>query len=380
MFGRMVANMRDLLARLYQTKMILFSLTMTVAGVLLIVLAQQVGAWDIPGWVKLVPYGEIGGILIGASLLSIWLDRLFRREQEATDDLRLRKVLKDQAPVMRDAVLDAFAANDEDLTRVATPETLDRLVQNSLALRLDDQQFAAEIFTDIRDQAINAVERWHDLTLHINLTPLPATKTRPAYFTVTVRTEYTTTPHHQQRRFICLSDRREYNELSKTHGDTTAWYLKPRGDFDAGHRQSFELLQFSVDGQQRTIRRTSRSHSQTYTSTVGTDIVKAAKPVTISYTYRTITPQHGHLLFFDIEKPTRDLNITLDYTGTDIATISAIDLVPSVRPTRTEHSPPQIPTKTIRLEIDGWTFPRSGIAFIWVLESESSPSGEKVNR
>ena len=38
---------------------------------------------------------------------------------------------------MRDAVLEAFAANHDDLARIATPHMLDHVITNSLALRLD---------------------------------------------------------------------------------------------------------------------------------------------------------------------------------------------------------------------------------------------------
>jgi len=61
---------------------------------------------------------------------------------------------------MRDAVIRGFAFDDEDLARVASSETLDDIIQNSLALRLGDKTFAEEVYQDIRDQAIRASERW----------------------------------------------------------------------------------------------------------------------------------------------------------------------------------------------------------------------------
>src|ERR1700722_19546035 len=154
--------MFDILARLYRTKMVLTCVLLTVSGALLLVLGHELDLGHGWSWLQPVPWSEFGGIFVGAGVLSIWVDHFFSREQDAMDEQRLRRLLHEQAPAMRDAVLEAFAANDEDLARVATPGTLDQIITNSLALRLHDRQFASEIYNDIRDQAVSATERWHD--------------------------------------------------------------------------------------------------------------------------------------------------------------------------------------------------------------------------
>lgn len=60
---------------------------------------------------------------------------------------------------MRDAVIEEFTIHPEDLKRVANPELLDRLASNVMALCLGDEQFAHEIYRDVRDQKICAAER-----------------------------------------------------------------------------------------------------------------------------------------------------------------------------------------------------------------------------
>ncbi len=80
--------------------------------------------------------------------------------------------------------------------------------------------------------------------------------------------------------------------------------------------------------------------------------------------------RRGHLLFFDIEQPTRDLRIDFDSNGCDIASVSTRDLIPSVRPTRIELPPTSLPPGIVRVDLDGWIFPRSGVAFAWTLNSE----------
>jgi len=362
--------MHNVLDRLYRTKMILSCLLLVIGGIGLLVVSRAIDQHAGPAWLRALPVGELGGILVGAGVLSVWLDHFFQREQQEIDEFRLRRLLHEQAPAMRDAVLEAFAANNEDLERVATPETLDRIITNSLALRLHDPQFAAEIYTDIRDQAVGPSERWHDASLSIDLSPTE--KADDTYFAVTVRWEYTTIPIHPQRRFVSLSDREEYAELASERGATSAWYLKPGGGIDASSPRAFELLRFAVDGEERHIRRAQRKNGQIYTASVGDEHIRAGKPVTVTYTYRTVTRQDGHLLFFDIEQPTRDLHVDFDYSDCGITSISALDLVPSVRRTRIERTPKSLHQSSVRVDLDGWVFPRSGVAFVWTLQRETN--------
>jgi hypothetical protein len=208
--------MHDLLSRLQRVKLVLTCLLLVTSGIVLMTIDRQIDHWQVWSWVRFLPWGEIGGLLLGAGILGVWIDHYFSREKDASDELRLRRILQGQAPAMRDAVLEAFAANHEDLARVATPEMLDQIIANSLALRLHDVQFASEIYADVRDQAVAATERWHDATVSIDLAPL--TRGTKKLFSVTVRWEYTTIPTHAERRFACVSDRDEFLELAHERG------------------------------------------------------------------------------------------------------------------------------------------------------------------
>lgn len=370
--------MQDVFGRLHRTKMILSCLVLVALGITLLAVQRLLD--DVTGWLRLLPLGEVGGIVVVGGLLSIPVDAYLRNVRSTVDRLNLSRLLDEHTPAFVDATIRSFAAKREDLKRVATPEFLDQLISNSLALRLGDEQFASEIYTDIRDQAIQASERWHDASLSIDLKPLPMGRGAPTgstpssttgpFFLVTVRWEYTTVPQHAQRRFACVSDRDEYAELAAERGATSAWFMQPGSGIEANHPDAFQLLRFTVDGEDRPIRRSERKTSQTYTASLGADVVKAGEPVTITYTYQLRMARTGHLLFFDIEQPTRDLRVDFGYADCAIASVSVLDLVPSVRPTRIERPPEGAATDTIRVNLDGWIFPRSGVAFVWTLEGE----------
>ena len=203
--------------RLRRLKAALLAVSLTLAGVLLMMLNAwlaplRLGDW---AWLQALPLGELGGTLFGAGLLSTFFEYTFRRDQEAHTLARFRQIIREEAPAMRDAVVEGFAIHPEDLKRVATPELLDDIAANVMALRLGDEQFAREIYRDIRDQAIRAAERWYDVAVRVRLsTAVERSTAGTPLLDVTVEWEYTTVPSSATRRFACVSDQDEYNSYS----------------------------------------------------------------------------------------------------------------------------------------------------------------------
>lgn len=340
-------------------------------GVTLLTLARAIA--DAPDWEWLAfwPLGELGGILVGAGLLGVVWDYFDGKDREARDTERLRRVLSDAAPDLRDAVVEGFALKPDDLQRVATPELLDNIAANALGLRLGDADFAREIYADIRDQAVRAPERWYDVDVRIRLSSIDERSASGApRFDVTVQWDYTVTPSHAVQRFACVSDKEEYHELISDIPSTTAWFMTPRPGFDASSKEAFELVEYTVNGERRTIRRSARKTGQTYSVNIDDDVVREGKPMQISYVYKTITPQNGHLLYFDIEQPTRNIKIEFDYSAVDVAHVSVLDLIASSKRSRVLRLPESVAGKSITVDFDGWVFPRTGFAFVWTLGSE----------
>ena len=150
--------------RLRRAKAALLAVSLTLAGVLILMgnawLGQiNLGAW---AWIKAVPLGELGGALLSAGLIGSILDYSARRDQERAVTAQFRQVISEQAPALRDAVIKGFRFDTADLRRIATPQLLDELAENSLGLRFGDADFGREVYRDIRHQAISAEERWYD--------------------------------------------------------------------------------------------------------------------------------------------------------------------------------------------------------------------------
>ena len=172
-------------------------------------------------------------------------------------------------------------------------------------------------------------------------------------------------PHYPVRRFTCLSDLDEFRELAQDTAAQSAWYLRPQAGIDAAARETFELLDFTVDGESRPIRRSAKTGSQTYSVSMGQEAIEAGKPVAVAYTYRTLLPASGHRLLLRVDQPTKGLSIELDYSDTELADVQIMDFISSSEKVRITRSPNEVPGRTIGLEFDGWAFPRSGVVFVW---------------
>ena len=362
-------------SRIYRLKTTLGSLVVAIAGVTILLLATYVDQHVTDGLFHALPLRELGTSLLIAGIFGIGWDYYQSHDREVRDDARLRRLLKETAPDFRDAVVQGFSVESDDLKRVATPELLDGIATNALALRLGDRQFAEEIYADVRDQAIRAPERWYDVDVSIRLSSMDERGTSGApRFSVTIQWEYTVTPTHPVQRFACVSDRDEFHELVSDVPATSTWFMTPRPGFDATKREAFELLEFSVNGEPRTIRRTVHKSGQIYSATIGDDLVKEALPVRVRHIYKTITPKSGHRLFVEVSQPTRGLSLEFDYSNTEISHLSVSDLVTSSHKTQISRMPEQVNARVLSVDLPGWLLPKAGFTYVWTLADEEPPA------
>jgi hypothetical protein len=195
--------------RLRKFKAGFLAVALTLAGVLLIALNGwlariNLGDW---AWVHQVPLGELGGVLFGAGLLSTLFEYTFRKDQEESTAEQFRQIIREQAPAMRDAVVEGFAIHPEDLKRVANPDLLDDIASNVMALRLGDDEFAWELYAEVRDQAIVAAERWHDVEVKLRLsTAVERSTAGTPLFDLLVEWSYTTVPAQGWRPFSGVNE------------------------------------------------------------------------------------------------------------------------------------------------------------------------------
>lgn len=89
--------------RLRRLKAALLAVSLTLTGILLIMLngwltGLNLGEW---AWLHALPLGELGGTLFGAGLLGTLFEYSFRRDQEESVKRQFRQIIHDEAPAMR---------------------------------------------------------------------------------------------------------------------------------------------------------------------------------------------------------------------------------------------------------------------------------------
>ncbi len=363
---------------IYRLTLGAFILVLIVLGLLCANLAKSLESSGDSWGTAITLLNTLSDVLIVSGAIGIALELFTGRAKEEADTERLRALLKESAPEFRDAVVQGFAVQSDDLARVASPELLDGIAKNVLALRLGDRQFAEEIYEDVRDQAIRAPERWYDVDVSVRVSPAGERNASGVpLFEVLIDWEYTVTPSHPLRRFACTSDPDLFHEYVTDVPATLPWLMTPRPGMDARKKDSFELLAFSVDGEQRPIRRTERKDGQVYTVDLGTEVLHQAEPVRIKHLYRTVTAQSTHRLFIEIAQPARNVSLELDYSDTNISRMTVTDLVTSKQRPRISQLPAQVKDRALSVDVPGWLLPKAGFTFVWTIDSEETAAPDE---
>ena len=362
--------MNHLLDQLYKLKLLFAGLVTALIGVAILFLTKAIATTPALSWLANLPIGELGAGLLSAGVIAVIFEFYARQEADERATERFRRAIRQEASAIRDAVLDSFAFNPDQLKDIASADTLDRIATNAIGLRLGDQTLAADAYADLREQVIRSPERWRDVDVSVSLSPWDAGPAvgKGSMFVATVRWEYTVRPASATMRFACVSDLAEYRELLRDPTVASAWYFGKSAGLDAADPEIFTLLQLSVNGHDKKIRRSTRTGSQLATVNLGQEVTDSE--MTVSYTYRVLVQRHGHLLYLDLPRPAKGVHVQLDYAHTGIRRVNVLDYFASPDASRIEQSPATAPAKTIDVRFDGQTFPRAGVAFVWVLDDE----------
>jgi hypothetical protein len=195
-------------------------------------------------------------------------------------------------------------------------------------------------------------------------------------FVATIRTEYRLASLSPVLRFTGVSDLDEYRESLQDPSCTVVHYVQPVGQLDGASPEAFELVELTVDGAHRPVRRTARTGAQVYTASLGDEAMRGDRPVAIAYTHRLLVQQHGHLLHLDISRLAKGLKVQFGCGGCGIRRVNVLKYIAGSSHTRLSQLPASGPTPSVALGFDGWVLPEAGVAFAWVLEREMAPVRE----
>ncbi|GAB6987906.1 hypothetical protein [Nocardioides pyridinolyticus] len=174
------------------------------------------------------------------------------------------------------------------------------------------------------------------------------------------------------QRFASTNDLEEFREYLDDVPATTSWYLDPQSGADARERSAFEVLAYSVDGQDLPIRRSTRKYGQTYSVDLGDVRLLEKEPVRIRHVYRTISRRVGHRFRIALTQPTHGMRLVLDYSDTDIAELKVGEMLSTAVPAQVKFLPTEAPAKQVEVSVPGWLLPKAEVSFVWTLSDEAA--------
>lgn len=365
-----------LLARIYRLKLVATGAILVLLGLVFSVLGDWLSSRDVPHLLVAIVNAS-SDVFAVTGALGLAVDYITGRDKDAADAERIRHLLDEAAPAFRDAVISGFAETPESMRGVATTETLDKLATNALALRLGDDKFAAEIYEGLLAQAIKTPERWSDVDINVRLSCIQETSSVGAgrtnvsaeLFDAVVVWEYTLVPSARIQRFASTDDEAEFREFLNDVPATSTWLI-PDDVIDPAAREAFEVLSYSVDGDELPLRRSVRKHGQTYSVDLGEEVIAKGAPVRVRHVYRTVVPRLGHRFRVSLTQPAHGVRLVLDYTGADIAVLKVGDMVSSAIPAQVKFLPSEAPAKQVEVTAPNWLLPQTEITFVWTLSDE----------
>jgi hypothetical protein len=364
--------MPNLLQRLYRTTLALIATTLTFAGAGLMCAAQ----WSDWTWLDNSLIRDLGSTMFGTGLLAVVFDYFVSRQADQISKQSLRAVVIEQTPAIGDAVINAQAMRP-DLARRIAPQALDRIIENAMAVRLDDADLARDAYTDLREQLTRARIRRYNLDVTATLTPWPHGPDEGfgSMFVATVRSEYRTSNLPAELKFSAVSDQAHYRNLLQDDTNIEACLFDVK-TVPIDHPDAYQLVQCDINGRPQLISHEKTNKSQTFTVRPA-PMERSSGDINVTYTVRTLVSRHGHLFFLDFGAA-RGLRVNFTHTADcGIAHVSFLDFIASaqqVRVTRS-HDLPQ----GIRISFDGWALPRSGAAFVWVLDREVAVPSHRLD-
>jgi hypothetical protein len=132
----------------------------------------------------------------------------------------------------------------------------------------------------------------------------------------------------------------------------------------------FQLIEVRANGKTQTVRRTTKQGTQAYTVMLPPSVAGDPRELTISFTYRGLVQEHGHLLYLDLTKPTKGLTVNFAYGNAGIRYVTVLDYIAAAKQPTVSRLPASDPSPSVTLTFDGWVMPKAGVGFVWVLESE----------
>jgi len=238
-----------------------------------------------------------------------------------------------------------------------------------------DEKFAVDMVRIVQNKAVLPSRHHHDVEYDVTITPLTGATDplRSMFFAVHLIVRYESTVDTRQLRFILAHSNHVYNDFRDDPTAVWKWLQVVPEDLADYADKVMRVRSCRIDG---------LSLEEFPAQGVPGCVQQFAVPDEFRNGQRhrhhfeltVMVRRNGHLMTINLDYPTRNMRITVDYAQTDIAYLNVVDSLTSARAPEIRYAPDDsTPGTSHRVTVqlrDDWILPKSTAAFVWRLRSE----------
>jgi hypothetical protein len=320
----------------------------------------------------------LGDALLPTAIVAFAYEWLIRREAAQSLSAQLRDALESQQKLvsdqLREIVPESLMLNPEVLSVVhSSTEKQDEILQSVLSARFQDQQMGSALYQGVVRQALRYQEQHRDVHFDAILSELPPSEPeslRREFYDIVINYRCQTKLRAGKVIFTRVTGQDQFNARADSLEHTFMFRVRERPELPIGSEKALKVLSFMVNGIE--LQRESQLADDGAYEIVCEDPKLAEllnKEVSVSISVQTKLTRLGHIFFNAVIRPTRNFTGTFTWGGTDIDLVRVYDFFVSENRPIIYLAPPDNPT-TATVELNGWSFPKGGAAFVWRFRGE----------
>lgn len=314
-------------------------------------------------------FQSIGVALMIVSLIDLTYDWFIRKTEREELKHLFEKILNDHDGRTETMLLRALTLEESIVAQTIRREKVDDILRACLYAKLLDRDMSDEILESFLSEVFRYQTRWYNVSHNVTLTTLDEDElpqiVKEEFYRAVIHFHYSAILRHTEFIFRCTQDIETYKLSAKDEKCEYSWFLPPSPSIKSFDEKSFRILKIEVDDvtlEEKQITTTEGLCEIVFTSDDITE--KLNRHVVVDYMIETMIAKRGNLFFTNVSHPYRGLAVTFDFAKTDIHSVITRDFfVSAVRPHIT-YVPPKKPQR-IKLTIEDWVFPKSGVIFVW---------------
>lgn len=367
-----MVSSRSFFVQYVRTKVWLYLLIMAIVTVVFFVL--DYASTNLPAmresWLRNIPWGTFASTSLGTLLISIGFEFYLRDISEFRLGENLRKIQSDSNRRLVESIRAKVLLDPEAVKHCLSSEIADQMLLAILEEQTGDSLYAKEAFGTLAYQLRGYHRRAFDYRCRITFRPDDDSGNPSLYYQCFVELSYTGVLPAASFKFVEVSSVDEYNQLLLDSSYEVRAIRVPTLTYPKGDERGFNISYVRVNGQDLEVRPLDIDERLAFIASSHKIEELIGQTVRISYQYMTKVEKTSHVFMYSVTHPTRSLVIEFDYGSVDIGRVNVNDFFVSMRQPDVCWPTSQNVPQVIRVAVDDWIFPKSGVLLSWVLCSE----------